>query len=159
MPTELPFIDELETTVTAPADRVFLSVARHVGRGFGGRVPEVFSRLLGCVHRGTPYTVPPIVGQEASGFRVARVQQPQELILEGQHRFATYRLSFFVDAIGLGESRLRARTDALFPGIKGAMYRALVIGSGGHEFVVKGMLRAIAGDAAREQKGQERRRQ
>lgn len=151
MPTALPFIDEWETDIAAPADRVFLSVAQRIGLGFGGLVPRVFSRLLGCENQGASYTIPPIEGQEASGFRVARVDRPKELILEGQHRFAAYRLSFFVDAVAEGGSRLRARTDAIFPGVKGSVYRALVIGSGGHKFIVKWMLRDMARQAKRPQ--------
>ncbi len=50
-----------------------------------------------------------------------------------------------------GGSRLRARTDAIFPGVRGSVYRALVIGSGGHKFIVKWMLRDIVRQAKRPQ--------
>jgi hypothetical protein len=93
--------------------------------------------------------VPPVEGQEANGFRVAKVTSPKLLVLEGRHRFATYRLSFFVDPLAEDRSHLRARTDAIFPGALGALYRALVIDSGGHEIVVRRMLVAIAKNAER----------
>ena len=144
MITDLPLIDEFDITVEASASLVFEATARNMGRSFEGPLARVFSGLLGCVHRGTSYTVPPVEGQEANGFRVAAVNQPERLVLEGQHRFAMYRLSFVVDSLAEGRSQLRARTDALFPGIKGAVYHALVIRSGGHEVVVKRMLAAIS---------------
>lgn len=147
---DLPFIDEFKVDVRAPRDLVFLEVAGRMGRSFEGPVPRWFSGLLRCVDRGTSYTVPPSAGQEANGFRVARVDAPSTLVLEGQHRFATYRLSFFVDALNEGCCRVRARTDAAFPGLKGAIYRALVIGSGGHRIVVRQLLAGIARRAERD---------
>ncbi len=62
-------------------------------------------------------------------------------------RFATYRLSFFVDPLSERRSRLRARTDAVFTGLSGAVYRAFVIGSSGHRIIVTRMLDAISRDA------------
>jgi hypothetical protein len=101
------------------------------------------------VNRGTSYTVPPREGQEANGFKVAEVEEPKRLVLEGKHRFASYRLSFAVDPRAENRAQLRARTEASFPGIKGAVYRALVIGTGGHEIVVRRMLARIAAGAER----------
>jgi hypothetical protein len=146
---ELPFIDELETVVAAPAAAVYLAVARRLARGLEGPGPRAFSALLKCAHRGASYTVPPTEGQETNGFVVARADEPRVLVLEGEHRFATYRLSFFVDPLTEGRSRLRARTDAVFPGFSGAVYRALVIGSSAHEMLVKRMLAAISRQAIR----------
>ncbi len=149
MVTELPFIDEFDTTVEASAPLVFEATARTIGRSFEGSLARAFSGLLGCVHRGTSYTVPPVEGQEANGFRVESVRPPTRLVLEGRHRFAMYRLSFFIEPLAEGRSHLRARTDALFPGFLGAVYRALVIGTGGHEIVVRRMLAGVARRAER----------
>ena len=149
MDTELPFIDEFDTTVEASASLVFEATARTVGGSFEGPAARAFSGLLGCVHRGTSYTVPPVGGQEANGFRVASVRPPTRLVLEGRHRFAVYRLSFFIAPLTEWRSHLRARTDALFPGFKGAVYRALVLGTGGHEIVVRRMLAVVARRAER----------
>jgi hypothetical protein len=146
---DLPFVDEHDAVVDAPAHEVFLAVAMRVGRAFeGGVIGRAFSALVGCVHRGASFTVPPVEGQEVNGFRVAKVVAPRELILEGRHRFAAYRLSFFVDPTAEGGSRLRARTDAVFPGVRGACYRALVIGSGAHAFIVRRMLGEMVSRAA-----------
>jgi hypothetical protein len=41
-----------------------------------------------------------------------------------------------------------AQTWAAFPGLKGSIYRALVIGSGGHRIVVRRMLKRIAAQSA-----------
>jgi len=146
----LPFIDEFDVLVDAPAEEAFLAAAKRMQRSFEGPGARAFSRFLRCVHRGRDYTVPPKVGQEANGFMVARADPPTALVLEGRHRFAAYRLSFLVDPIDARHSRLRARTDARFPGLPGALYRALVIGSGGHGMIVRGMLARMAASAARQ---------
>jgi hypothetical protein len=40
--------------------------------------------------------------------------------------------------------RVRAQTYAAFPGVKGRVYRALVISSGAHRFVTQRLLRRVA---------------
>jgi hypothetical protein len=45
--------------------------------------------------------------------------------------------------------RLRALSFADFPGLHGKVYRALVIGTGGHRIVARRMLRNIATEAHR----------
>jgi hypothetical protein len=147
--SELPFIDEFETVVEAPARAVYLAAAQRMARGLEGPGVRAFAALLKCAHRGTSYTIPPAEGQETNGFVVARVDEPRALVLEGEHRFATYRLSFFVDLLTDSRSRLRARTEAVFPGFWGGVYRILVIGSSGHEVIVKRMLGAISRQAIR----------
>ncbi len=149
MAADLPFIDEFEAMVAAPPEAVFLAASRRVARSFAAPAGRAFAAVLGCVPRGDTFTSPPQEGQEAIGFRVAKVDQPGLLVLEGRHRFAAYRLSLLIDASGHDQSRLRVRTDAAFPGFKGALYRALVIGSGAHAFVVRRVLDAIARQAVR----------
>lgn len=144
MPGELPFIDEFDATIGAPSAAVFESVCRRIGRSFEGAAGRAFTALIGCAHRGNSFTTPPVPGQEVNGFRVAGVDEPRELILEGRHRFASYRLSFFIDALGEDRCRLRARTEASFPGVLGWVYRGLVIGSGAHAFIVEQMLGRVA---------------
>lgn len=144
MPGDLPFIDEYDATIEAPSIAVFQSVCRRLGRSFEGAAGRAFTTLLGCAHRGNSFTDPPLPGQEVNGFRVAGVDEPRELILEGRHRFASYRLSFFIESLDPDRSRLRAKTEAAFPGVAGAFYRALVIGSGAHAFIVKQMLGSVA---------------
>lgn len=149
MPAELPFIDSLDTTVEASAPAVYTALARHLGRSLGSTSARVACGLLGCAHRGASLTNPPMEGQEASGFVVVAARAPHLLVLEGRHRFASYRLSFTIDSLSRNRAQLSARTDAAFPGFAGKVYRALVIGSGGHEIVARRMLAAVARRAER----------
>lgn len=144
MTTELPLVDELETVVEASAAAVYLATARRMSHAFELPGGHACSSLLKVLHRGENFTVPPLEGQEANGFVVARAHAPRELVLEGRHRFATYRLSFLIEPLNATRSRLRARTEAAFPGVRGSLYRALVIGSTAHRIIVKRVLRGIA---------------
>jgi hypothetical protein len=76
---------------------------------------------------------------------VVHVEPGQRLELRGRHRFAQYALTFI-----LADASLRAQTHAAFPGIVGRLYRAAVIGTGGHRVITKTILRHIA-RAARQQ--------
>ena len=67
----------------------------------------------------------------------------------GRHRFARYELTFRVDPLDDGTCRVRARTSASFPGLRGRAYRALVIGTRGHVLVVRRMLGATRHRAER----------
>ncbi|WP_256668217.1 hypothetical protein [Nocardia cyriacigeorgica] len=90
-----------------------------------------------CKDPADPSTVP-------SGFALDAIDPPHRLSLAGAHRFSRYTLTFELDDRGPRHTVVRARTRAEFPGVGGAVYRALVIGSGGHELVVRRMLRRIA---------------
>ncbi len=149
MAAELPFIDSLDTAVEASPSTVYEALARHLGRSLGTAGARVACGILGCAHRGASLSNPPMEGQEMSGFVVVEAEAPHRLVLEGRHRFASYRLSFTVDPLPQNRAQLSARTEALFPGITGAIYRALVIDSGGHEVVARRMLAAVAGRAER----------
>jgi hypothetical protein len=87
-----------------------------------------------------------LAGEEGStivGFRVARSEAPVELALVGRHRFSRYALIFRIDDLGGARSRLRAISRAEFPGVAGAAYRALVIGSRMHVRAVRSILAAV----------------
>ena len=83
-----------------------------------------------------------------AGFRVARSEPPRALALEGQHRYSRYRLTFEIEPVASG-SRVRAVTHAEFPGLRGALYRAAVVGSGGHRIATRRILTSIARRAER----------
>jgi len=153
VPADLPFIDVFEATVEASDRAVYEALSRHLARSLGTAAARVAGRVLGCTHRGASLTTPPVEGQEVSGFVVVQARAPISLVLEGRHRFASYRLSFTVEALSANRTKLSARTDALFPRIKGAFYRALVIGSGGHEIVARRMIAAVAARAERMENG------
>jgi hypothetical protein len=75
---------------------------------------------------------------------------PTLYALLGAHRFARYALVFCIESIDDGDrSLLRAETRAEFPGTKGRIYRALVIGTRGHVLVVRRLLSAVGRRAER----------
>ncbi|UVO13688.1 hypothetical protein NM962_06235 [Mycobacterium sp. SVM_VP21] len=116
----LPYIDEHAITIDATA-------------------AETWSALLAvmCRDPADPTTVP-------FGFALDEASQPRRFVLKGRHPFAVYRWVFELDDLGPRRTRVRSQTWAAFPGLHGKVYRALVIGSGGHRVVVRLMLRRIA---------------
>ena len=122
----LPYIDE--HAITVPADRAttWHAVLRTM-----------------CSNPADPETVP-------FGFVLDVAEQPDRFALKGRHWFSVYKLIFLLSDDPAGGTRVVAQTWAAFPGIKGKIYRALVIGSGGHRVVVRIMLRRIAAQAISE---------
>lgn len=134
---QLPYIDEHRQPVGAPAEAVWAAVARVLRQDMGGS--EAFARLLGCdpLRSTAEFTGRP--GETVPGFRVFEAEPGRRLELRGRHRFSNYALTFVVEG---GE--LRALTHAEFPGLRGRLYRALVIESGMHRLFTRRMLRRIA---------------
>jgi hypothetical protein len=122
----LPYIDE--HAITVPADRAttWHAVLRTI-----------------CSNPADPETVP-------FGFVLDVAEQPDRFACKGRHWFSVYKLIFLLSDDPAGGTRVVAQTWAAFPGIKGMIYRALVIGSGGHRVVVRIMLRRIAAQAISE---------
>ncbi len=104
--------------------------------------------VLRCDDRGCGSGLGDASDETLVGFHVARTDPPRELALEGRHRFSRYRLTFEIEPRGAG-SRIRAVTHAEFPGLRGRLYRALVVGSGGHRIMTRKVLRSIARRAER----------
>jgi hypothetical protein len=119
----LPYIDEHAITVSADRATTWHAVLRTI-----------------CSNPADPETVP-------FGFALDVAEQPDRFALKGRHWFAVYKLIFLLSDDPAGGTRVVAQTWADFPGIKGKIYRALVIGSGGHRVVVRIMLRHIAAQA------------
>ncbi|OBK25809.1 hypothetical protein A5634_25960 [Mycobacterium asiaticum] len=119
----LPYIDEHAIAIHASPDDTWSALLRKT-----------------CRDPADPTTVP-------VGFKLEEATAPRRLALKGRHLFAIYRLVFELDPEPHGV-RLRALTFAAFPGLRGRMYRALVIGSGGHRVVVRRMLRRVAAQVA-----------
>jgi hypothetical protein len=71
------------------------------------------------------------------------------LALMGEHRFSRYALIFYAAETAAGPVRLRAETRAEFPGIRGRVYRTLVIGTRGHAVATKAILRNVRRRAER----------
>ncbi|MFN2384382.1 MAG: hypothetical protein ABR559_09015 [Gemmatimonadota bacterium] len=125
--------------MAAPPEAVWGALVPTLETAFSGRGTGVLDHILGCRDRGEP---------TLRGFHVERSETPRLLALAGEHRFARYRLTFHISPTDPG-SMLWAVTHAVFPGLHGRLYRALVVGSGGHRIVTRRILRAIARRAER----------
>lgn len=134
-----PFVDEHQVRVSAPALQVWRALTERMS-GHNDRNAAV-GQLLGAEPRRRSGTFPD-EGATVPGFRV-RTSVPAKLLeLTGGHRFSRYRLVFTL-AEQAGATVLTARTYAGFAGPHGAVYRLLVISSGGHRVVVEAMLRDV----------------
>ncbi|MFI7414368.1 hypothetical protein ACIBU0_37545 [Streptomyces sp. NPDC049627] len=143
----LPYVDEHTTVVASDADTVWRELATLMDRTFSRGRSMGIVRWLGCADR-TPSGPRPLAeGSTLRGFRVAVADPGRELALIGRHRFSSYALVFRLDEAGPGQTRIRAETRARFPGPTGAVYRQLVIGTGGHAIAVRRMLKALRGRA------------
>jgi hypothetical protein len=134
----LPYVDAYAVKVDAGAERTWDALLRVVCAEVSGGA--AFARVLGAspsVRSGD--WSGDLTGATLPGFAVFEARRPARLELRGQHRFASYALVF-----SIGEDTVRAQTYAAFPGLRGRAYRALVIGTGAHRFVVQRLLRRIA---------------
>ena len=139
---QLPFLDEHREQVDVPADVAWTALVGVLRRRMGGA--GTLARVLGCDPvDGTP-GFSGRVGETLPGFRVVDAEPGRRLTLRGKHRFARYALTFLIDG-----NQLRARSEAAFPGIHGRLYRALLMGTGGHQLVTRGLLRHVARAAGR----------
>ncbi|WP_308460707.1 hypothetical protein [Streptomyces sp. Ru72] len=140
----LPYVDEHTTVVAAEAGAVWSSIGDVLDGSFGGPRAARYARLVGCADRASSGPRPLAQGSTLPGFRVVSAVPGRELVLCGRHRFSSYALIFRLEPAGPGRSRLRAETRALFPGLSGALYRRLVIGTGGHAAGMRRLLSAIS---------------
>ena len=133
---QLPYIDEHSERVDAPADVVWTALLEVLRREMSG---STIARILGCDPAQGTAEFAGRPGEAVPGFRVVEAEPGRRLALRGRHRFSTYALTFVLDG-----DRLRAQTHAAFPGVLGRLYRAAVIGSGGHRLVTRRLLRQVA---------------
>jgi hypothetical protein len=145
---DLPFIDEHAIEVAAPPERAWDAIRQTVSSSFAGSWAELLARLLGTAER-HPRGDPTEPGSTITGFRISRADAPVELALEGEHRFSRYALIFHLEALPDGRSRVSAETRAVFPGLHGRAYQALVIDTRGHVLAVKRLLHAVRARAER----------
>lgn len=132
----LPFIDEHCLRIDAPAEAVWAALLK-VLRGMGASAR--FARILRCDPAQGTAAFAGRPGDAVPGFRVAESESGRRLALRGHHRFARYALTFVLDG-----GHLCAQTHAEFPGLRGRLYRAAVIGSGGHRLITRRILRRVA---------------
>jgi hypothetical protein len=126
---ELPYVDRHELAIDAPRAIVWDALEGYVRETLGARRFPSLGRVLGT--------------EPASGFAVVRREPSRTLELAGRHRFARYRLRFELDDGANGGTRLVAVTHAEFPGVRGWVYRTLVIGTRLHVLATRGILRAV----------------
>ena len=139
---QLPFLDEHREHIDVPADVAWTALVGVLRRRMGGF--RKFARVLGCDPQVATPAFSGRVDETLPGFRVVDSEPGRRLTLRGQHRFARYALTFLIDG-----NELSARSEAAFPGIRGWLYRALLMGSGGHRIVTRGLLRQVARAAGR----------
>ena len=147
---ELPLLDEHAVRTSADTTRVWDAIPEGIAAVFDRGRGRALASLLGCRDRRAAQPFAAFEGATIPGFRAVRVRAPREIVLEGSHHFASYVLTFLVESQN-GGSTLRAVTHAEFPGVRGALYRALVVGSGGHRLVTRRILKSIARRAERAQ--------
>jgi hypothetical protein len=148
-PDSLPYIDEHAAEIAAPAASTWDSLLTVAERSFGSAGTARFARLLGCEDLRASGPRPLAAGSNMPGFHVAVADSPRELALAGCHRFSRYALVFRVDEVDGGGSRLRAETRAEFPGLKGGVYKTLVIRTRMHVLVTRRILAAVKARAER----------
>ncbi|MEV6427818.1 hypothetical protein [Nocardia sp. NPDC051463] len=119
----LPYIDEHARSIDANRDRAWKALLKVM-----------------CKDPDDPSHPP-------TGFQLDAADAPARLALSGRHWFSRYALIFELDEEGPSRTRIRAQSWGEFPGLHGKIYRALVIGSGGHQVVVRRLLRQIAAAA------------
>jgi hypothetical protein len=139
--TELPRVDEHIVLVEAGLGDVWSALVESLDGTFGRRGSAVYAWAVGCVPPTSSGPRPLVVGSTIPGFAVVSMA-PDELVLEGRHRFSAYALTFHLDDLG-DRTRLRAETRAEFPGVAGGAYRALVIGTGFHVLGVRRLLDGV----------------
>lgn len=138
----LPYVDELTVDVAADRDATWAALLRVVEGSFASARGRGPARLLDC--EDTELSGPRPLAQDSAfpGFHVEAAEPGGELALAGRHRFSTYLLTFRLEDADTGRTRLIAETRAAFPGFKGSVYRALVIGTRMHVLVTRRLLNA-----------------
>lgn len=146
MEADLPFIDEHQVLVNASTQAVWDALASQFS-GSSKPALTAYLRAISAEPRrssGKPLdfdaTVP--------GFRVTDSTPAERVALTGRHRFSRYQLVFDLTARD-GQTVVRARTYASFPGFLGAAYQRLVIKSGAHGLVTRRLLGAVRSRAER----------
>jgi hypothetical protein len=145
----LSHIDEHAVAVAAPAATTWEALLRVIEGSVSAGAAPGLARALGCADTAASGPRPLAPGSALPGFHVASAEPPLELALAGSHRFSDYALIFRLDELEDGRSQVRAETRAEFPGFKGGVYRALVIGTRMHVLVTRRILEAARKRAER----------
>lgn len=145
----LPYVDELPIEIGADREATWAALLRVVEGSFASARGRGPARLLACEDTELSGPRPLAQGSAFPGFHVDSAEPLSELGLAGRHRFSTYLLSFRLEDASGERTRLVAETRATFPGPKGSVYRALVIGTRMHVLVTRRILTATKRRAER----------
>lgn len=146
----LPRIDEHSAVIERGIQASWAALLHVVEASFSSRLAPRFTQALGCADTAAGGPRPLAPGSTLPGFRVAEVSAPGKLVLLGSHDYSRYALSFALEDLDEDRrTRLRAETCAEFPGVKGTIYKSLVIGSRIHVFVTRRILAAVQHRASR----------
>lgn len=138
---EVAHVDKHSVAISASREVVWAALIRTVSNALSGERAQRIARFLGC-EPAEACGSPEVVGSWLPGFRVDASQKPALLTLAGHHRYSRFALVFRLEARD-GRTWCRAETRAHFPGWRGRLYRAAVLGTGAHRFLVTRMLRSI----------------
>jgi hypothetical protein len=128
----LPFIDEHSVIADAAPEEVWDSVNAAFRRPLTG-LTRRYAALVGA--------------RDGQAFVVDTAERPVLLGLVGEHRFSRYALTFTFEALGPDRTRLTARTNAVFPGAAGQLYKTAVIRTRAHRVLTRGLIRRLASRA------------
>jgi hypothetical protein len=145
----LPHVDEHSIEIEADPEATWEALLGVAEGSFGSAMTGRVARLLGCADLAVSGPRPLATGSAFPGFHVDVAERPRNLSLAGSHRFSDYALIFRLDELSGGRTCLRAETRAIFPGLKGGVYRTLVIGTRGHILVTRRILGAVKQRAER----------
>ncbi len=145
----LPVVDEHARGLAASPERTWRALVAVLGGG-AAALPGPLASAWGLEHPARHGDwARPAPGDTIPGFAVTQADPPRTLTLRGRHRFSRYELRFTLEPVSPERTEVHARTAAVFPGVLGGAYRLLVIRSGGHVLVVRGLLARIAQRAER----------
>lgn len=145
----LPHVDEHSLVVEAGREATWEALLRVAEGSVSSAVAPRYARLVGCADTEASGPRPLAEGSAFPGFHVAAAEAPAELALAGSHRFSDYALVFGLEELDGGRTRVRAETRAAFPGLKGAIYRGLVIGTRMHVLATRRILTGVKRRAER----------
>lgn len=145
----LPWVDEHSLAIPASPEPTWEALLHVIEASLSGARATRYCRLVGCVDTAASGPRPLAEGSVMPAFHVATAEAPRQLVLRGTHRFSDYALTFRLDDLSAARTELRAETRAAFPGLKGGVYRGLVIGTRIHVLVTRRILAATGRRAER----------
>lgn len=125
---DMPFVDEHAIRIAASRELVWAALQSYADASLRIGEGNPLAKILG--------TEPP------AGFEVLESTPAGRLALVGRHRFSRYMLVFELTDTHDGATLLRAKTHGAFPGVRGRIYRTLVVGTRAHTLATNHILRS-----------------